>query len=306
MKNIKKQFSKIASWLWSPVFYQNLDGRPIGPAIRRLVAFVFAGTFIVSLWMAFFIVPKVIDFSRQIEEYVYAEYPADLVLTIENGIAKTEIDRRYEFKAIDFFSRFDDRITLTEIQKIGIENILLIDTVKESWSLSDWRDSQSAIILTRDSIVRFNGRGFEVDTLSNFKSKISLDRDQAIILSSKFIQISKIILPFIGLFFFFLFFVGKVVFYLLTALLAGLIIFLSSRIGRQTKKDFRSSFEISLYAICLPAFLLIIFPVSIGTRLLLAILMVLLIWLFNSRAEANTAVVVKDDKHNKPMISGGN
>jgi len=124
-----------------------------------------------------------------------------------------------------------------------------------------------------------------------------LDRDTAISLSSKFIQVLRIVLPFAGVLMFLLFSLSQIVFYLIASLVSALIIFLASRIGRGDKKDFRSAFEISLYALCLPAFILIIWPLFFGIEFVSAIFAVILIWLFNSRAETDTELVVKEDNH---------
>lgn len=297
-----KLFEQIKSWFWNPVFYQNLDGRPLWPAFKRLFAFIFIASFVFTLWVILTATPIIFDLGNRFERYVYMEYPEDLILTIENGKAKTEVSRRYEISIFDFFKYFEDQIPekapVSEL-KPPVENLIVIDTTGGLTDIEDWQGASSALLVNEDFLIRFDGQKYETDSFANWKSKFILDRNQAIVLTSQLIQFLKVVVPFLGLILLLVFFVLNSLSYTIASLIAGLVISLSSKVGGGVKKDFRSGLEIALYAMCLPAFVLIVFPFLPLSHGLVSILIVLVIWLFNARAETHTEIIKVDQNHDE-------
>lgn len=232
-------FKTIKSSVYDPEFYSRIVSGENTHPFKYFFKLCLTISIIYTIIFSVFAVSGISTFLKEAGESILANYPKELEIKIENGVASTNVDEPYIIKIPE---------GVEEKDKVGFENILVIDT-KSEFNLETFEGYKTLGLLTKDSLVTKDGRN---------QIKISPLRevpDYTINYASVERWLGKAkpfmkALPFIVPFMVFLgIFIAKS-FLLVYLLLAALIVYV---IGRVKKLDlsYKKSYHLSLHLVTL-------------------------------------------------------
>ncbi len=263
-------FETIKSSIYSPSFYRSVaDGSEVRPfryyfKLSLLLAVVF------SVILSFKAVPEIKKFLDETRASIEQNYPKDLEVKIEKGIATTNAKE-------PFFVKFPETTVKVNTDMPDVENILVIDT-KNSFSLEQFQNYKTVALLTKDSVVSIDRNDKVTITLLKSIPDFTLNYENLTKWLMKTDQVKKIatyslpVLIFLGVF---LAYVFKLVYLFFGALL----VYVVAKI-KNINLSYKKSYHIALYAVTLPT-LLSVLAFFTGLKMftfLPSIILVIAVW----------------------------
>lgn len=276
---MKQFFITLRESIWSPKFYEVMGSRTSREGIRYFLSLMFFASFIIIVVGSIFVVPAAVFGTNMISRLVSEHYPADLTITLRNGIASTTPLKVYK---LPISGEIWSPSEISRLSSFGISNILVIDTESKFENISQFNNAKAFALLNKDSIALRAENGFEVKSLEKIPDiTITKSFIQNILyrLTSllKYMLPLLIVLGFIGMFIF------SSMMYIVLAAIAALLMWALNGLTKRTG-GYKEFFVTALYATTLPvlidlALLLLGRPNSFHS--LTVILIIVLVWVFN-------------------------
>ncbi len=256
-------FKSIPSSVYSPSFYAGIAGRSFWKGFWYLAGVT---ALLMIAWSIFVVLLPYLANKDKIEESMKEFlnfYPEELVITIQDGKASTNVEEPYFIPFSDVISS-DGWESNFNGEEVDFEdmNLAVIDT-KTPFSTEQFMEYKTVIWLTEDSIyvTGENEGSFESFPLSDLKQDIVIDKalaDQGLqILLDKVMQIVPILI--IPMFIFV--FIGLMIFrmtYLLIYALIQLIIFSILKLPY----DYAAAYKMGFYSITLSSVLTLLLAIQ--------------------------------------------
>ncbi|MFA6023724.1 MAG: DUF1189 family protein [Candidatus Gracilibacteria bacterium] len=267
-------FKSIPSSIYSPSFYAGIPGQSFGKSFGYLAGFT---ALIVLLCSIFLVLVPYLTHRDQIEQSisnVLNFYPEELVVTIQDGKAHSNMQEPYYFRVNDFVSteewdgefktEFENGLSATEPIDLESFSILVVDT-QTPFSLEQFKAYNTLAWLTQDSVV--------VKSEENRVESIALEGTPNTVLNKTVVdQVmnevwSKLnnFIPFLVV----LAFIGTFVVVMLARMFYLLILALVLMVVGAIMKvpySFESSYKTAIYAVTLPTLLSAILLIEPWTK----------------------------------------
>lgn len=272
----------IKSSIYDPSFYSEVvkgnENKPFRYYFKlsALLALMFAVVLSVKL------VPDLKTFLRDSKVSIEQNYPKDLEVKIEKGIATTNAIEPYIVK-------FPKNTLQVNKELQNIENLIVIDT-KTPFSLEQFENYKTILLLTKDSMVSTEeGNKVTITSLKDFPN-ITVNYANITKWLEKTTPITKALsfsVPFLIFFSVFIAYVFK----LLYLFWGALLVFIVGKI-KKINLSYKKSYHIALYAVTLPT---ILSGIAFFTGLkmftfLPSILLVIAVWVNLKNEEAVSIV----------------
>ncbi|MEA1929867.1 MAG: DUF1189 family protein [Patescibacteria group bacterium] len=267
-------FTQIKDSVYEPSFYRSLGKQPLSYSFKYFFKFVLLLSLAFTIVLTINWAPRVKEALNEIGPAVASFYPAELVVTIEDGIAITNVPEPFFFDipAGDFEEgvgrHVDERL----------EHLLVIDTT-ESFSVEKFGEYRTLAWLTRDALVVMDDQGIQLIPLAEIPN-IIIDRaliDGLTTSLQDFLSAFPFLLLPIGIFIASFVFSASKLIYLL---IAALLIWLLTKIMGQSA-GYAKSYQIGLHAVTLGMILLpvlhYLFP-GVSFSFDFTILMLIIVW----------------------------
>jgi hypothetical protein len=264
-------FNIIKSNIYDPSFYKSLKEKPINYSIKYffslIVVLVLLSTIITSLR----ILPEVNSVLDTIKSKVVEYYPADLEISIKDGVASTNVAEPYFVVSPDSLKKTSNTPT-----RILPYNMLVIDT-ENDFSLATFRNDSTFALLTKDSLIYEDNRTGKVtimplrgvpdmtitaDSISGFVEKIR-----------PFVQVLIFFIPLL------MFFGGIAAksFFLIYMFFGGFVVWCIAKV-KKVDLGYWKAYQVAIHASTLSiianwmAYQLGMFPISCLFTILLAVI----------------------------------
>lgn len=147
--------------IYSPEFYKELFGRPFSFSLKYFYSLAAVLAIVLAAIFSFKIIPIAQSFFQSIGPEVLNYYPAELVITIKNGQASTNVKEPYFLKMPQGFIPKEGKYkyNLEEIEpRTDLENLLVIDTATP-FTLEGFHNYKTAVLLMRDNVAYYSDKG---------------------------------------------------------------------------------------------------------------------------------------------------
>ncbi len=263
--------NKIKSSVYNPAFYSDVvEGREKGPfkyffKLSLVLALVF------SLTSSFMVVPNIKEFLVDAKNKIEQNYPKDLEVKIQGGIASTNATEPYFVPAPANLKAMDKEVE-------DFDNVLVIDT-KNDFNLEKFRSYKTIVLLTKDSFVVEGSDGRVNTTPLKDIPDFTVNYENLTRWFLKTDSISRVLSGAVPL----LILVGVFIAYmfkLVYLLVAALLVMLLSKL-KKVNLSYKKSYSVSMYAVTLPTLLSVLFfflgmpmPMLVPTLILLVVVWV--------------------------------
>ncbi len=271
---LKNLFQNIKDSIYNPAFYQRLGTEisfraSINYFFRLVGVLAFVGAVIMAMGVALFYQK---DITSTVDS-VFASYPADLIVTVEDGQVRINQASPYFFP-IDTVG-LPDTVSI-DLAEESIENLIVIDT-EHPFSTDLFQNYKTAILVTADSVVVQNKKEIRIMEIGDSISQVI---DQASVKSfAKTVNVFIMLLPIFLLIALFIGFVFVSIFYLFYLLIPAFIIFIAAMVTK-AKWHFSKAYQIALHAMTVPLilwFLTMVFGVNIKVKFLFTAILLLVV-----------------------------
>lgn len=236
MKAIFETFKKS---LHSPEFYQRVASASFSEALRYYIKVIFILAAVATVAFSVLLVPRGVRFIRDVAPSLVREYyPADMVVTIENGQASTNI--------AEPFIVTSKGVARDILREDGLDNLLVIDTGHEL-NIKMFEDYKTLVLLTKTEVVTQNRKGnITIQSLRNTPNTV-INQTELLVFVEKiraglpYLVPVGIVVTLISVFF------GYVI-YLIPLFLFALIPFLLAKV-KKISLTYGGAYRMSLYAV---------------------------------------------------------
>jgi len=263
--------NKIKSSVYDPAFYLDVvEDREKGP-FKYFLKLSIVLALVFSLTSSFMVVPNIKEFLVDAKNKVEQNYPKDLEVKIQGGIASTNAVEPYFVPAPAELKAMDNEVE-------DFDNLLVIDT-KNDFNLEKFRSYKTIVLLTKDSfVVEGNDGRVNITPLKDIPN-FTVNYENLTRWFSKTDSISRVLsgmVPLLILVGVFIAYMFKLVYLLVAALLVMLIAKL-----KKVNLSYKKSYSVSMYAVTLPTLLSVLFfflgmpmPMLVPTLVLLVVVLV--------------------------------
>jgi hypothetical protein len=236
-------FTNIKRSIYDPSFYEELDSKPLSFSLKYIFSF---GLIFAVLIMAEFAIATLPDFRAALQKaapFVLDSYPADLVLTLEDGELSTNMEEPYVVPGLD---------NLAMDMREGEEppkHLIVIDTNVEP-SAQHLEEYDTLILATKEYVLYQDGDGRVTTQSLKEASDVVLDKSvvQAFVAEYEPYLYLLIPLAFVGLFVFaFLY----IMFHLVYLFIAALLIMLVAKV-RNKQMLYSKAYQAGIHLLTLP------------------------------------------------------
>lgn len=236
MKAIFETFKKS---LHSPEFYQRVASASFSEALRYYIKVIFILAAVATVAFSILLVPRGVRFIRDVAPSLVREYyPADMVVTIENGQASTNI--------AEPFIVTSKGVARDILREDGLDNLLVIDTGHEL-NIKMFEDYKTLVLLTKTEVVTQNRKGnITIQSLRNTPNTV-INQTELLVFVEKiraglpYLVPVGIVVTLISVFF------GYVI-YLIPLFLFALIPFFLAKV-KKISLTYGGAYRMSLYAV---------------------------------------------------------
>jgi hypothetical protein len=196
-------FKNIKNSVYGPDFYSGLISKPFSYSLKYYLLFALFAAAIATVILSFSVLPQIKSALNDLNVKIFQNYPAELVVKIENGKASTNAKD-------PFFVKYPGNSN-------ELENLLTIDT-KNQFDLDKFNSYKSQCLLTETEVICRDDGQIKIQSLAKIPN-ITIDKDKVAVWSKRAMTFLNLIYP--------LFFIIVIVgFYLaITFRLAYLILF---------------------------------------------------------------------------------
>lgn len=239
-------FNILKSNIYDPEYYRSLLTRPFSYTFKYFLALIASIALLYTVILSFVFIPQFIPAAKAVISSVENLYPADLVVTVKDGVVTTNSD-----KPIIIPIPEGDKV-LSLANQAGFANLVVIDPASSS-TLEDYRRYKTAVLLTRDAVITTEQKG--KITIQPLEKGMTATIDKAKIdkfagFAGKMLSILSpliVLFAFVGIFLF-----GLAL--LVPMFIYALVLWLLFAIFKQ-KIGYWKSYQIGLHAATLPIIL---------------------------------------------------
>jgi len=226
-------------------YYEDIFAGSLNSSFRYYFKMVMWLALIYTAFIAIFILPNFIDWSRQLVKNLATEYPAELVITVDQGQISTNqtepikiplaLSERYLFNSVPTASSTKD-------------NLLVINT-KKAFIADEAASYRALMILTENSLVLVNNDGEAVINILPTTAGGTITVNDVLILAQKFQNYAYLLAPVLVLV---IYFYSLVILTMLLVVVA-IIALLTYLLFVLTKKPitYRQALAVTLHAVTL-------------------------------------------------------
>ncbi len=244
--------------IYGPEFYKKLQSKPLSFSFKYFYALASVLAVILTAQLSFQLIPNIARVLAGIGPGIVNNYPSELVITIKNGQASSNVAEPYFIKTPASIaggnSKNEPAVTINGLQPSSSsssvpENLIVIDT-KNQFSEADFDKYNTFAVLTKTSLASRKDNGkIEIQSLSKIPDWTV---NQASIASfvGKIQPFIKFIAPILVL----AFFIGFMIsfsFELLYLLFAALLIWVVAKI-KKFPIGYKKSYQAGLHIMTLP------------------------------------------------------
>jgi len=206
VNKLKTFWQALAGTFTSITYYKKVIKAPLSFSFKFYFFFFFIFSIIVTAVIGAKILRPVSDAFHKVPSQIVNTYPSELVITIKNGQAQTNVPEPYFIKPDQLQPLFDENKKDDMPDDVKKENLLVIDTQA---TLEDVDNYDTLVLLTKNYLItkRSNGR-LDVTSLEKVPN-IVINREFIRNIGDKFSGILQYLLPmmillvFIAIFIFF-------------------------------------------------------------------------------------------------------
>jgi len=278
---MKKIITKLKDSIYNPNYYMGLLTKSGGYSYKYYFSFIALLSVLLTIILIivsfiFILSSRINKISEKIIEY----YPDELVITIKDGKATSNVEEPYFLKAPkELFTKEQERI---------LENILVINTNEANFSIEEFNEYKTISLLKNDILIYYSKNSdsgnFSIQQLSRF-SDITISNESISSFLEKarpFVKIFPIILsPFIVIFIFITLLLKMV--YMFAGALPILLI---AKI-KGIKIKYWKAYHIGLHAMTLPILVNFVVFFLLGNSLLIFAIITLLMVAVNFKPQEN-------------------
>jgi hypothetical protein len=236
---IKNLFQTFQKSIYSPAFYRVVAVTPLRTAFHFYAKMSFVLALFMTLVFSVILVPQGVRFIKEeAPALVKKYYPADLVITIDKGVASSNVVEPYMIST--------EGNAKTAVGTSTTENLLVIDT-KNDFTKKKFDEYKTFTLLTKGEVVTQNNRG--QITIQDLRGAPNMVISQETLLAwvGKIRGSLDAFVP-AGIFITFLIIVTGFALYLIPVLLFALIPLFIAWI-QKTPLSYASAYKMSLYAV---------------------------------------------------------
>jgi len=165
-------FEKIKNAIYNPKYYSEVVAKPFSYSFKYLLIFalLFALAFTIVVTIRF--IPIVKFLQEKIPQTV-GYFPQELVISIKDGKASTNVQEPYFMKIPDDYYKSSHQ---KSPDGVYIENFAVINT-KDKFDVNTFFSYKTAVLLTQDSFVYFDNGKISITPLSGIKD-FTLNKDK--------------------------------------------------------------------------------------------------------------------------------
>lgn len=282
---MRKFLDTVFKSIWSPHFYETIPSKSLGMSIKYMSKLLLLTSFLSAIVLSAVVTPFSREFNFRVADFLKNKYPADLEISVKDGLIETNSSKVY---VLDFPKEIFGEVTDFIHRDTGLSNFLVLDAVSPLEDLSNIEKMNSLIFLTKDRAVFKDGNNgkMTVQSLKEFPN-ILINKQIVDSYSDRIKQYFAPFMIFFGLVGFLALFLASLAKYLITALLAGLLIWFISKISKHDEK-YWLCFRYAVYGVTLPVILGFVFfalAMPMQMHLISASLLSALIVVANRRAK---------------------
>lgn len=253
------------------------ETKPFTYLTNLSLALSFIATVALSAWL----IPRLNIGVWEAASIVKNRYPSDLNLTINDGIASTDVERVFKMELTE---EEQSLLSVADKNLFALENILVIDTSKSvNEDFAEIRQEPTLLFLAKDGVLikERNHTSVRVESLKGVRD-VLITHDLVIKMADDFVKVFKYVLPLLIVVLFAGLFIVSLIGGIITALLTALFVWL---IKSAKHKDFayKRALAISAYA-ATPAVVFNLVLLLVGGFTLsapVAVLFALALWALN-------------------------
>ncbi len=289
---LKNLFQNIKDSIYNPAYYQKIITET---SLRSSMHYFLRLTCALALLVAIILAARVTIFDQKkiadAVNSILSSYPADLVVTVDQGIVSINQPSPYFFStsAVALPSEASD-----EFAQEGYENFVVIDT-EHQFSTDLFQNYKTAMLITSDSVIVKNKKEIRIMEIGDGVSKV-VDQGYVQSLTHKI----NIFLKALPLFLLVVIFIGcgiGLLFYLIYLVVPAFIIFAAAAVTR-AKWTFAKAYQVALHALTLPLILWLLLPVfgvSLKVKFLFTAVLLLVVVVNLYKAKPESAPLVSSE-----------
>jgi hypothetical protein len=276
---------KIKSSIYDPEFYSGLADKTLGSSIKYFFGLIFVISLVSVLVMSVTFVPKVKAFLVSFGNEIVSNYPQDLEVRVDAGVASTNVAEPYFIKIPNSL-----REDVQNNDLANYDNLMVIDT-KSDFNLDKFDGYKTMSLLTKNLFVYRDDKG--KITIQELKgvTNIKINHTTVVYWVNKFkpfVNAVPYALPILGFIAMFVFYIFK----LLYLIVPALIIYFISRL-RKIDLTYKKSYQMALHAMTLPLLLYIVLPfVGVGSVPFLFTAILVIVFLVNQKKQVDSSPVL--------------
>lgn len=241
---------KIKSSIYGPDYYQEVLKKDIRYSWGYFFKFSLIMAVTATIAICFSMIPSLNTFFNKAATAVVENYPSELEVHIEKGIASANVDEPYKIA-------FPQDATLEHQGGVPWHNALIIDT-KHDFTLGAFKEYDALALLSKDSLVYQDSNGkISIQSLSQIGS-LTITKETVEQFISRAKPYVKLIIPLMVV----LLFVGKLSYFFafyVAYLLIGALIIWAILFVKKTRIGYKKSYQMGLHLMTLPI-ILSLFP----------------------------------------------
>ena len=253
LKNIKRS-------IYDPEFYRALLTKPFSYSIKYFVLFSLLIALVATIYLSLSVLPKINDFLENVSPTVLNYFPDDLEVTIEDGLASTNVPEPY-FLEIPFEVPKDIEAK-PDVHGYGIENLLVIDTRSDESTLEEFKSYNTIMLLNRKSLMYYDENQVAIQSLAEIPD-FKLDKEVISSLLAKIVPYFRLVGPLFVVFvfggYFSYVFIGRMFYLIFAALLVWIIAKL-----KKVNIGYQKAYQLGLHLITASLLYQIIFGLILG------------------------------------------
>ena len=237
---------KIKNSIYGPEFYKKLHSKPLSFSFKYFYALASVLAVIVTAQFSFQVIPNLTAFLASLGPEIVNSYPNELILTIKNGQASSNVAEPYFIKTPESMRNENYRnVPVTD-------NFIVIDT-KNQFTEENFTKYNTLAVVTKTSLAfRKDNGGIEIKPLSEIPDW-TIDRASV----ASFVGKIQPFIKFAGPFFVLISFIGFMLSFsaeLIYLLFAALLIWVIAKV-KKFPLGYKQSYQAGLHIITLPLLL---------------------------------------------------
>ncbi len=245
---MKLFFSRIKDSIYNKSFYRGLVSEASGrSAFRYVLGLSILVAVVSTLFASFVLYPMAYSGVAFVYEYISKDYPADLSISIKNGVASTSVNRVYTWHIPE-----SQKLALAKSSNGGVlySKVIVIDASSTASDATYFKTLDTMAFLSHTDFMYYDNNSIRIMPLRSIPD-VTIDKAMLLGLITNYAPLLKFILPIISVVMVAFIFIFGALMYFLEALLLGLFVWIFFRV-RKAGLTYGRSYVIALFLMTLP------------------------------------------------------